>query len=269
MDFFVVLILLVVVVASTFLFTRKRMKKEQEVQVMKTRELLHDLKNPLTSVLGYIELLKLKDRSREQQIEFLDIIRSESERLLQILCSYLGNNITEISDDSTKYANCAKVVSLVCRGFAPDAEKKGITISYSCDTELYVDFDETKLWRIVTNLVENAIKYNKPGGSVDVSVSNENNFVILKCIDTGIGIRSENISKVFNNGFRENKSLPGFGFGLSTVRNLVNENGGFIQLESEPGRGTKFTLKLKGIDQVCETKEPVVQESNCQNTNTI
>ena len=244
MSFLAVIILVVVASSVSFLVTKRYMKKKQMMQWSQMRELLHDLKNPLTSILGYVELLELKERPREQQLEFLDIIKSESERLLQILCSSLSNGKCS-SDDSGRFANCAKVVSLVCRGLSPDAEKKGVTVSYSCDADVYVEFSETELWRIVTNLIENAIKYNKPGGSVKISVVNDNDFVIMSCADTGIGIKSENISKVFNKGFRESKSLPGFGFGLSTVRNIVSKNGGTINLESDFGQGTKFTLKFR------------------------
>lgn len=251
----IVLLLIVVMLIVVLYFVVRsyvdRIKKEQKEEIAK---LLHDLKSPLTSIIGYVELLKTKERSREQQEEFLSIVEFESEKLLQMLSSGLSESAgCESQRNST---NCAKIISLISRGLSPDAAKKGITIEYQCDPDIYVDFDETKLWRVISNLAENAIKYNKPNGKVKITAVSDSNFVIIECEDTGIGIRSENISRVFEKGYRENKKLPGFGYGLSTVRQIVTLNGGSITLESEYGIGTKFTLKLrKAESELCNANE--------------
>ena len=90
---------------------------------------------------------------------------------------------------------------------------------------------------------------------MEVSAASDSDYVIIEFKDTGIGIKPENITKVFKRGFREEKKLPGFGLGLSTVRKIVSENGGFIQLESEYGIGTKFTLKLRKAQEKVEAIE--------------
>lgn len=242
MNFLTILFVVSVVLISYFV-VRKIIDKIRQEQNQKVSELLHDLKTPLTSILGYVELLKSTERTPETQEEFLGIIEFEAEKLLQLLGSGL-NEKTGIKELKSS-TNCAKIISLICRGLSPDAKKKGVDISYNCDPELYVDFIENKLWRVLSNLIENSIKYNKPGGKVSISAQNDSEYVIIDCEDTGIGIKPENITKVFKRGFREDRNLPGFGLGLSTVRKIVSENGGFIQLESEYGVGTKFTLKLR------------------------
>ena len=244
MDFliFLPLVTLSLIVVLYFTVRAYVIRKEKE-QKQKIAELFHDLKSPLTSILGYVELLQSKERSREQQEEFLGIIEFESEKLLQLLNS--GLSASSGSTSTVNSTNCAKIISLISRGFTPDAARKNATIEYSCEPNLYVEFDENKLWRVISNLVENSIKYNKTDGKVMLRARLENDYVSIECEDTGIGIKPENISKVFNKGFRENNNLPGFGYGLATVRDIVTKNGGYIQLQSEYGVGTKFTLKLR------------------------
>lgn len=251
----IIFLLIIIVFVVVLYFIVKsyvdRTKKEQKEELAK---LLHDLRSPLTSIIGYVELLKTKERSRDQQEEFLSIIEFESEKLLQMLSSGLSESA---GNDTTKNStNCAKIISLISRGLSPDAAKKGISIEYQCDPNVYVDFDETKLWRVISNLAENSIKYNKPNGKIKISAVSDSDFVIIECEDTGIGIKSENIPKVFEKGYRENKKLPGFGYGLSTVKQIVTLNGGSITLESEYGVGTKFTLKLRKAEPaLCNANE--------------
>ncbi len=251
----IIFLLIIIVFVVVLYFIVKsyvgRTKKEQKEELAK---LLHDLRSPLTSIIGYVELLKTKERSRDQQEEFLSIIEFESEKLLQMLSSGLSESA---GNDTTKNStNCAKIISLISRGLSPDAAKKGISIEYQCDPNVYVDFDETKLWRVISNLAENSIKYNKPNGKIKISAVSDSDFVIIECEDTGIGIKSENIPKVFEKGYRENKKLPGFGYGLSTVKQIVTLNGGTITLESEYGVGTKFTLKLRKAEPaLCNANE--------------
>lgn len=255
---FLAILFLVCLVLFIYFLVKKNIDKSKQEQKQKVSELLHDIKTPLTSILGYVELLKSSERTPETQEEFLGIIEFEAEKLLQLLGSGLDEN-TEHKEVKSS-TNCAKVISLICRGLSPDAKKKHINLNYNCDPELYVDFAENKLWRVISNLIENAIKYNKPNGTVHVSAKNNSDYVIIECEDTGIGIKPENITKVFKRGFREEKKLPGFGLGLSTVRKIVSENGGFIQLESEHGVGTKFTLKLKKSQEKVElvkTESPI------------
>ena len=259
MNFFAILFFVCLGILIYFIVKRniERIKQEQK---QKVSELLHDLKTPLTSILGYVELLKSTERTPETQEEFLGIIEFEAEKLLQLLGSGLSENTN--NKDVKSSTNCAKVISLICRGLSPDAKKKNISLNYNCDPDLHVDFVENKLWRVISNLVENSIKYNKSGGEVNISARNEpdSDYIIIECEDTGIGIKPENITKVFKRGFREEKKLPGFGLGLSTVRKIVSENGGFIQLESEYGVGTKFTLKLRKSQEkaeVVKTESPI------------
>lgn len=224
----------------------KYMSDKENKQNEKFNSFLHDLKTPLTSILGYVDLLKSEDRNYETTREFLGIIEFEAEKLLQMIGKGINTNLKCWSESKNK-SNCQKTISSICRSLVPVAEKKKVSISYDCTPDLFVDLEETKLWRVVSNLVENAIKYNNVGGFVKVDSFLEDENVVIVCEDNGIGIRSENLSNVFKRKFRENDNVPGFGFGLSTVKDIVSNNGGTITLKSEVGKGTSITVKLRKV----------------------
>lgn len=252
---FLTILFLVCLILFIYFFVKRIIEKNKQEQKQKVSELLHDLKTPLTSILGYVELLKSAERTPETQEEFLGIIEFEAEKLLQLLGSGLSENTNNNNNKNKELkssTNCAKVISLICRGLSPDAKKKNISLNYDCDPDLYVDFVENKLWRVISNLIENSIKYNKPGGTVHISAKNDSDYIIIECEDTGIGIKPEHVPKVFKKGFRGEKKIPGFGLGLSIVHDIVSNNGGFMQLESEYGVGTKFTLKLRKAQEKVE-----------------
>ena len=152
---FLTILFLVCLGLLVYFIVKRNIEKGKQEQKQKVSELLHDLKTPLTSILGYVELLKSVERTPETQEEFLGIIEFEAEKLLQLLGSGLSENTDNKEVKSA--TNCAKVISLICRGLSPDAKKRNISLSYSCDPELYVDFEENKLWRVISNLIFNKI----------------------------------------------------------------------------------------------------------------
>lgn len=204
------------------------------------KKVLHDLKTPLTSILGYVELLKT-GRDKKTREKFLSIVEFEGKKILHMIDSYIHQEI-----EVNKNVNCKKLISLVCREFTPDAKKSQINLSYECDDNLLVDFNEIELWRILSNLVGNAIKYNRRGGYVNINAHEESGFVIIECKDNGIGIKKENFDNVFEKNFRENNNIAGSGYGLFNVKEILSKNGGTISVDSIVGKGSKFVVKLKG-----------------------
>jgi signal transduction histidine kinase len=101
---------------------------------------------------------------------------------------------------------------------------------------------------VIFNLVDNAIKYNLPGGSVEITVQIENRLVIIKVADTGIGIAAEDLPRVFDRFYRVDKSRSrqrgGSGLGLAIVKKIVEEHGGMVSVESIPGQGSTFRIQL-------------------------
>lgn len=239
-----VLFFVIVLLVCVYFYVKKYISQRQREEKQKVGKLLHDFVPSINSILGCVEALKNEENDEQKQEKYLGIIELEAENILQSVISGMSG----ISNNE-RIKNCAEIVSLTCRGFTHDAKKKGIKLDCHCDSDSYVDFDTRKLYRVISSLVDNSIKYNKIGGEIDVIVKDDSNYVVIECEDTGVGIKPENITKIFSKGFKEDENLPGFGYGLSKVREIVSENGGHIKLESECDKGTKFTLKLRKSKQ--------------------
>ena len=211
------------------------------------KSMIHDLKTPLTSILGYVELIK-ESKNKKSINNFLDIIEFESQKLLNMI--NLLMDLSDIDFGAVGKVDCDKVISHVIREFDPVFKKKNIKVSYECDDKIEALFGEIDLWRVVSNIFSNSVKYGKEGGYLNVHVYEDSDFAVLEFVDNGIGIKNENLTNIFKKGFREEKNgdVVGHGYGLSNVREIVSKNGGIIYLESEPGKGSKFTIKLRLSD---------------------
>ena len=232
---------LVIILICVYFYVRKYISMKHQEEKQKVSEFLHNFKPSINSILGYVELIKNEENDVQTREKYLEIIEFEAEKLMML--SEMGK--TSDVKETKVPANCSKVVSLMCRNLAHYAKTKGIELNYHCNPNLYVDFEIRKLCRVVSNLVDNSIKYSETGGKINVTVRDNSDYVVIECEDTGVGIKPENMTKIFNKGFKEDEDLPGFGYGLSKVREIVSKNGGHIKLESEYGKGTKITLKFR------------------------
>ena len=208
---------------------------------------IHDLKIPITSIMGFVELLKKGTYNQKSQNEFLDIIYSESQRLLDLVEELL------ISSDKCKYSqginkcNVNIQINNYVKALSPLASKKNVEVIFNVDSnDIYVSIPESKISRIITNILENAIKYNKEQGKVYINVVQKNDKVNIKIKDTGMGIAENELDKIFAKNYRsasaKNLSIPGSGLGLSIAKNFAEEYGGSIDVKSKIGEGTEFTV---------------------------
>jgi signal transduction histidine kinase len=178
-------------------------------------------------------------------MEFLSIIQSEAEKLLHV--------INEISAEfsgikNNEKANCSNIVKSICKSLEFSAQKKKIKINTDIQDGLYVQMSESQIWRVASNILENAVKYNTENGEIHIKVYNKEKFAVLSVEDTGVGIEPQNISKIFNRGFREKSDSDGFGLGLANVRAIVSKYGGKIKVESQLKKGSKFTVLIPEYD---------------------
>lgn len=211
-----------------------------------TANVSHELKTPLQSIMGSAELIENGLVKPEDMKDFSDRIYKEAARLLTLIediirLSQLDENV-ELAWENLDIAKMASdTAALLC----DTAEKKNVKINLDCEpTEIY---GVRQLYsEIIYNLCENAIKYNKDGGSVTVSVHPKNGGIELTVSDTGIGIPPEHQSRVFERFYRVDKShskaTGGTGLGLSIVKHAVQYLGGQIDLTSRVGEGTKITV---------------------------
>lgn len=211
-----------------------------------TANVSHELKTPLQSIMGSAELIENGLVKPEDMKEFSDRIYKEAARLLTLIediirLSQLDENV-ELAWENLDIAKMASDTAALLRD---TAEKKNVIINLDCEpTEIY---GVRQLYsEIIYNLCENAIKYNKDGGSVTVSVHPKNGGIELTVSDTGIGIPPEHRSRVFERFYRVDKShskaTGGTGLGLSIVKHAVQYLGGQIDLTSRIGEGTKITV---------------------------
>lgn len=211
-----------------------------------TANVSHELKTPLQSIMGSAELIENGLVKPEDMKEFSDRIYKEAARLLTLIEDIIRlSQLDENVELAWENLDIAKMASDTAALLSDTAEKKNVKINLDCEpTEIY---GVRQLYsEIIYNLCENAIKYNKYGGSVTVSTHPKNGGIELTVSDTGIGIPPEHRSRVFERFYRVDKShskaTGGTGLGLSIVKHAVQYLGGQIDLTSRVGEGTKITV---------------------------
>lgn len=227
-------------------------EKAQREQLRRefTANVSHELKTPLTSIYGFAELMKDGDMKKEDMEDFAKSIYDETKHLITLV-----GDIIKLSalDEKSRFYEKEKVdlYALACETaerLKVDAAKKHVTVNVEGEKAEYVGVRQI-LTDIIYNLCENAIKYNRENGSVGISVKENENNIVLKVKDTGIGIPQEHQERVFERFYRVDKShskeIGGTGLGLSIVKHGVMYHGGEISMESEPGKGTEITVTFK------------------------
>ena len=213
----------------------------------------HELRAPVGAISQQLSLLlkgyvgELTDRQRE----ILERIKDRCNGLLELVKDLLDLAKIE-SGLSTEYRetlDLKDVVKEIKELFQEEARKKGVELVLNVeDRDFIVEADRKSIEMIVTNLVSNAIKYNRENGKVFISLGRKGDFVSLTVEDTGVGIPKEDLPKIFDRFYRvksgDTRKIVGSGLGLSIVKALVDKLGGKIEVDSEVGKGTRFTVLL-------------------------
>ena len=210
----------------------------------------HELKTPLTSIRGFIDTLKngaIKDEAAANR--FLDIIDIESVRLEQLISDILelGRIESGRMEESKETFLLKEVVDYVLELMQKAAQEKEVSISYEGDNPmLYIN--KYRMQRLLLNLVDNAVNYNHPGGTVAITSKQNGENLILKVRDTGMGIEPEELPHVFERFYKSERTLQvnskSTGLGLSIVKHIAELYGGYVTVESQVGVGTEFTVTL-------------------------
>ena len=222
----------------------------------------HDLRTPLTSIRSYSDLLlRYGDRSNRGQSEYAEVIKDESVRLSSLIDSFL--DISKIEAGLTEYnreeIHIKKVIDHFIKVFQGDGETHEISINSQVEKALPCIYgDKKRLGQVFSNLLNNAVKFTPPKGSVNVNASlitiiNENGtaepYIKVSIADTGIGIPQESLDKIFEKfvqlNHRNVKSIRGTGLGLAISKDIIEQHGGRIKVESEEGKGSTFIFTLK------------------------
>ncbi len=211
----------------------------------------HELKTPITSMKILADsLLGQQGMPEELYQEFLQDISKEIDRENEIIMDLLELVRTEKSQAEINISsvNINEMVEGVLKRLKPIAEEKNIELIFESFRPVIADVDKLKFASVVTNLVENAIKYNVADGTVTASLNSDHQYFYLKVADTGIGIAEEDQERVFERFFRVDKARAretgGTGLGLAITNEIVKKHRGLIKIHSKEGEGTTFTVRI-------------------------
>lgn len=202
----------------------------------------HEMNTPLTSIKGYAELLSSDMLNEEQTKLAVKTISSQTERLTNLIACIINYN--EIDDDTLPPydVDLSKLAREMLAVVKPEADKREVKLIDKIDDNVIVQSRHELMTQLLGNLIRNAIRYNKKGGTVTVEL----NYKRLVVSDTGIGIAPENMDKVFSRFFTVDKSHSGknggFGLGLAVCRKICHRSGWRISVQSELGKGSTFTV---------------------------
>lgn len=211
----------------------------------------HELKTPLTSMKVLADsLLMQEDVPAELYKEFMEDITEEIEREDKIINDLLSlvKMDKKSSDLNVKTENINELVERILKRLRPIAAQQNVEVLFESFRPIMAEVDEVKFTLAITNLVENAIKYNREEGSVQVSLNADHKYFYVKVADTGIGIPQEDLDHIFERFYRVDKShsreIGGTGLGLAIARNAVIMHRGAVKVHSEEGMGTTFTVRI-------------------------
>nr|WP_206762710.1 ATP-binding protein [Mobilitalea sibirica] len=230
--------------------SRNRIEFEKMIRQEFFSNASHELKTPITSIQGYIELLEnglFTDEKMKK--DFYSRIKKETSNMTNLI-----NDILMISRLETKEievtltdVRICPLLKEVCTSLEPLAKDCKVTIELSCKP-IVMHANAQQLRELISNLITNAIKYNKPNGKVKVTVTSEAKELVLTVEDTGVGIPEDAKQRVFERFYRvdkgRSKKMGGTGLGLSIVKHIVNYYNGSIELLSKVNEGSKFIIRL-------------------------
>lgn len=212
----------------------------------------HELRTPITALVGYLSLLAgTTVGGSPESVRYVERAGEAARRLSELIEDLL--NVARIEEGrltfNAKPLDPAPVVEEVLRNLEPAIVRKELKVSFKNRlTGAVVKADRSKLAQILQNLIENAVKYTAPGGRITVSSRESTDGICLAIKDSGIGIRPENLSRIYEKFFREYTDLSvgagGSGLGLFITKELVERQGGTLQITAEPHRGTRAAVRF-------------------------
>lgn len=225
----------------------------EEIRALRLREefssnVSHELKTPLTSICGFSELLVNGMVDDDNKEEFYKLIYDDSKRLLNLI-----EDIMKISGLESEEAFSREEIKLnelikdILRAQRNIIDEKNIAVSLEGDGLVYEN--KTMMWELFANIINNGLKYNKDGGKLDIKISEDEKHYEVLIVDTGIGIPSKDLARIFERFYRVDKSrsrkIGGTGLGLSIVKHVLQSIDGKLEISSKLGMGTSFKVILR------------------------
>ena len=217
----------------------------------------HELKTPITSIMGYADTLLEEEYDKETQSKFLSVIASEARRMAKLVTDLLTLSRNDSNSNTVKKEqfDLGELVKKCQDKLAIEIKKKNHEMKsfVTADVPLvYADKDDIE--RVVLNILTNSIKYTKECGEIKVYVGFVYNDAYIKVIDNGIGIPEEDLGRIFERFYRVDKArtreMGGTGLGLSIAKEILTQNNGSIDIKSIVGKGTEVVIRIPAIKNV-------------------
>ena len=227
---------------------RRKVDEERQELQMLVSDISHQVKTPVSNLKMVTDTLLAKPVTEQERRDFLQGVRSQTDKLEFLFQALVKTSRLETGairlekKDGLLIDTLAQAMSGIVYG----AEKKGIAVSVQCPEDLRVSHDSKWTAEALFNLLDNAVKYTPAGGQISVSVEQWEMYVKLDVADTGKGIPESRQAAVFRRFYREEgvHDQPGVGIGLYLAREIISQQGGYMKVTSELGRGSTFSVFL-------------------------
>jgi two-component system, OmpR family, sensor kinase len=239
--------------ARAFNAALERLEQAFQRQVRFTADASHELRTPLTVLRAQSEIALRKARTPEEYRTALEACRRAAERMSKLTESLLELARADVGQRaaSSEPLELDQVVREAAEHLRPLAEAEGLALALSAQP-VRVRGDREQLAEVLSNLISNSVRYNRPGGRIEVDCVRENGSAVVRVADTGVGIPQHAIPLVFDRFYRVDgaraRARGGAGLGLSIARQVVEVHGGAIDVESRLGEGSRFTVRLPALD---------------------
>lgn len=227
--------------------------KQEKLEAMRkdfVANVSHELKTPITSIRGYSETLLENEVDKETNEKFLTVINSEAERMAKIVSELLQLSKMDIKETQTQKDDF-DIVMLIKEAVSKvsiQLDQKNQHVNFDCGEEVFVNAERSAIEQVILNVLTNSIRYTRENGLINVLVEKENDNVVIKVKDNGIGIPKKDLPRIFERFYRVDKArtreMGGTGLGLAISKKMVEINGGTISIDSEFGEWTEVTIKL-------------------------
>lgn len=236
-------------IASSFNETMDRIEKAFQAQRDFLSDASHELRTPTTIIRTSAQLALRKERSVDEYKKAMETVKTASERMGGLVDRLLrlSRLDAELTGLKRVKLNLEDLLKTTLKTAMPMAEEREIGVYFERVEDITVEGDREQLIELFLSILDNAIKYNRPKGSVGLAMTKSDGWAVIRITDTGIGIAPEALDKVFDRFYRADTSrseTPGTGLGLPIAKGIAEAHGGRIEVESNVGKGTTFSIYL-------------------------
>ncbi len=237
--------------AIGFFYDVTQVERLEKVRQEFLSNISHELRTPLTSIMAFVETLEdgaIDDAENNRR--FLNVIRRNAERMHVLIADILELSLIESGNVSIDkgHVRVALLVDDIFDSLSAKADEREVLLSHEIDPEARVYADHGRLEQMLTNLIDNAIKFNRASGAVEVNLKQAPDRSVISVADTGEGIMAEHLGRIFERFYRldrgRTREVGGTGLGLAIVKHLARLHGGEVSVESDLGSGTTFHIEL-------------------------